>query len=102
LHREKWWEQGKDCEVACVYGTDPAMFICGAMGFPKNISEYDAIGGIMGKPVEVVKGAVTDLLIPANAEIVIEGVARASNLQEEGPFGEFQGYYGRPGGPTPI
>lgn len=102
LHREKWWEQGKDCEVACAYGVDPATFICGAMGFPKNISEYDAIGGVMGKPVEVVKGAVTDLLIPANAEIVIEGVARASNLQEEGPFGEFQGYYGRPGGPTPI
>jgi len=102
LHREKWWEQGKDCEVACAYGVDPAMFICGAMGFPKNISEYDAIGGVMGKPVEVVKGVVTDLLIPAKAEIVIEGVARASNLQEEGPFGEFQGYYGRPGGPTPV
>lgn len=102
LHREKWWQQGKPCEVIAVYGTDPATFICSAMGFPSNVSEYDAIGGIMGRPVEVCKGKVTDLLYPANAEIVIEGIAYPDNLQPEGPFGEFQGYYGRPGGLTPV
>jgi 4-hydroxy-3-polyprenylbenzoate decarboxylase len=48
LHREKWWQKGKPCEVIAVYGVDPTTFICGAMGFPKNVSEYDAIGGIMG------------------------------------------------------
>ncbi len=102
LHREKWWEQEKPCEVIAVYGIDPTTFICGAMGFPKNISEYDAIGGIMGRPVEVCKGIATDLLYPADAEIVIEGVSYPDKLKEEGPFGEFQGYYGRPGGPTPV
>lgn len=102
LHREKWWQQGKPCEVIAVYGIDPASFICSAMGFPSNVSEYDAIGGILGRPVEICKGEVTDLFYPANAEIVIEGVAYPDNLQEEGPFGEFQGYYGRPGGPTPV
>ena len=102
LHRERCWSRGKPCEVAAVYGTDPLLFICGAMGFPKNISEYDAIGGIMGRPYEVVKGKTVDLLIPAHAEIVIEGIAYPDDLQTEGPFGEFQGYYGRPGGPTPA
>jgi len=72
------------------------------MGFPSNVSEYDAIGGIMGRPLEVCKGKATDLLYPANAEIVIEGIAYPDNLLPEGHFGEFQGYYGRPGGPTPT
>jgi UbiD family decarboxylase len=102
LHRERCWSKGQPCQVAAVYGTDPLLFICSAMGFPKNISEYDAIGGIMGRPYEVVKGKTVDLLIPAHAEIVIEGTAYPDDLRSEGPFGEFQGYYGRPGGPTPV
>jgi UbiD family decarboxylase len=102
LHREKMWQKGKPCEVIAVYGVDPTTFICGAMGFPKNVSEYDAIGGIMGRSLEVCKGKATDLLYPASAEIVVEGIAYPDNLKEEGPFGEFQGYYGRPGGLTPV
>ncbi len=100
LHRERCWSRGEPCQVAAVYGTDPLLFICGAMGFPKNISEYDGAGGIMGRPYEVVRGKTVDLLVPAHAEIVIEGIAYPESLQPEGPFGEFQGYYGRPGGPT--
>lgn len=102
LHREKWWNMGKSCEVAAAYGIDPVLFIVGAMGFPKNVSEYDNAGGIKGEPIRVVKGEVTDLLIPADAEIVVEGISYPDKLKDEGPFGEFQGYYGRPGGPTPF
>lgn len=102
LDREKWWAQGKACEVISVYGVDPLTFVCGATGFPHNLSEYEVIGGIMGMPIEVCKGITTDLLYPANSEIVIEGISSPNNLQPEGPFGEFQGYYGRPGGPTPV
>jgi 4-hydroxy-3-polyprenylbenzoate decarboxylase len=102
LHREQYWQEGKPCEVAVAYGIDPALFIVGAMGFPKNVSEYDYAGALKGEPVRLVKGEVTDLLIPADAEIVIEGISRPEWIKEEGPFGEFQGYYGRPGGPTPF
>ena len=42
-------------------------------GFPKNISEYEYIGGLKGQPVPVVRGKTTDLLLPANADLVIEG-----------------------------
>ena len=102
LHREKWWKMGKPCEVAAAYGVDPLLFMLGSMGFPKNISEYEYAGGIKGKPVKVVKGEVTDLLIPADAEIVIEGLSYPDQFKDEGPFGEFTGYYGRPGGNTPF
>jgi len=102
LHREKWWKMGEPCEVAAAYGIDPVPFIVGSMGFPRNVSEYDHAGGIKGEPVRVVKGEVTDLLIPADAEIVVEGISYPDRLKDEGPFGEFQGYYGRPGGPTPF
>ena len=102
LHREKWWKMGEPCEVAAAYGIDPILLIVGSMGFPRNVSEYDHAGGIRGEPVRVVKGEVTDLLIPADAEIVVEGISYPDRLKDEGPFGEFQGYYGRPGGPTPF
>ncbi len=102
LHREKWWAQGKPCEVAAVYGVDPLLFIVGSQGFPKTVSEYEYAGGIQGEPIEVVKGTVTDLLIPARAEIVIEGIARPDVTRMEGPFGEFTGYYGRPEADTPV
>jgi 4-hydroxy-3-polyprenylbenzoate decarboxylase len=79
-----------------------ALFIVGAMGFPKNLSEYNQAGGLKREPVRVIKGEVTDLLIPADAEIVVEGVSYPDRFKEEGPFGEFQGYYGRPEGLTPY
>jgi len=102
LHREALWKKGEPCEVAVAYGIDPGLFIVGAMGFPKNVSEYEYAGALKGEAVRVVKGEVTDLMIPADAEIVIEGVSYPDRFKEEGPFGEFQGYYGRPGGPTPY
>jgi 4-hydroxy-3-polyprenylbenzoate decarboxylase len=102
LHREKCWEMGKPCEVAVAYGIDPAIFVAASMGFPKNVSEFPYAGGLKGEPVRIVKGEVTDLLIPADAEIVIEGLSYPGKFKTEGPFGEFQGYYGRPGGPTPY
>ncbi|RJR38750.1 MAG: UbiD family decarboxylase [Desulfobacteraceae bacterium] len=102
LHREKYWKKHEPCEVAAAYGIEPALLIVGAMGFPKNVSEYDYAGALKGEQVRVVRGQATDLMIPADAEIVIEGVSYPDQFMDEGPFGEFQGYYGRPGGPTPF
>ncbi|MGD9031839.1 MAG: UbiD family decarboxylase [Desulfobacteraceae bacterium] len=102
LHREKYWKRGEPCEVAVAYGIDPAIFVVGSMGFPKNVSEFPYAGGLKGEPVRLVKGEVTDLLIPADAEIVVEGLSYPDKYKTEGPFGEFQGYYGRPGGATPY
>jgi UbiD family decarboxylase len=59
-----------------------------------NMSEYDCAGGIDGAPLELVKAETVDLLIPAHAEIAIEGRFRTDILKLEGPFGEFAGYVG--------
>ena len=102
LDRERWWAQGKPAPVAAVYGQDPLLFLTAATSFPKDVSEYEFAGGINGRPIEVFKSDITGLPLPANAEIIIEGFAYPDKTAAEGPFGEFTGYYGRPGGPTPY
>lgn len=102
LHRQNWWKRGEPCPVAVAYGIDPLLFAVGSQGFAKNVSEYEFAGGIRGEPVEVTRGGVTGLPIPAQAEIVIEGYAYPGASRPEGPFGEFTGYYGRPEAETPV
>ncbi|MBI2494671.1 MAG: UbiD family decarboxylase [Candidatus Rokubacteria bacterium] len=96
LHIERYWSRDQPCEVVCCWGIDPATFIVASQTFPKTASEFDFIGGVLGRPVELVKGEVTSLLYPASAEIVVEGVIAPNSQKLEGPFGEFTGYYGRP------
>lgn len=102
LEREAWWAQGKPAPVASVYGNDPLHFLVAATSFPKDISEYEFVGGIAGEPAEVFKSDITGLLLPANAEIILEGFMYPDKTAVEGPFGEFQGYYGNPAGLTPY
>jgi len=96
LHIERCWSRNEPCEVIAVWGVDPAMFIAASQTFPKTVSELDFIGGILGRPVELVKGQVVNLPYPARAEIVMEGRIDLDAMKLEGPFGEFTGYYGRP------
>ncbi|WP_180994407.1 UbiD family decarboxylase [Bacillus sp. Marseille-P3661] len=101
-HMEKYFKQGKPMPIAAAWGIDPLMMVVGSMGAGRRDCEYDIAGGITGSPIEVTKGKVTDLLIPANAEIIIEGYVYPDNFKFEGPFGEFTGYYGRPGEDAPT
>ena len=102
LHITRAWQQGKPIEVAAAWGIDPLFMLVGSQTFPKNVSEYEFAGGIKGAPIPVVRGTTTDLLIPANAELVIEGIIRPNSVKAEGPFGEFPGYYGRPEAGCPL
>ena len=96
LHIERYWSRNEPCEIVAAWGVDPAMFVAAALTFPKTVSELDFIGGIAGRPVELVKGVTGSVPYPARAEIVIEGVVHPHAMKMEGPFGEFTGYYGRP------
>jgi UbiD family decarboxylase len=96
LHIERYWSRNEPCEVVMCWGVDPAMFIAASQTFPKTVSELDYIGGMMGRPVELVKAEATSLAYPAHAEIVAEGIIPPGSQKLEGPFGEFTGYYGRP------
>jgi UbiD family decarboxylase len=102
LHITRSWERGQAIQVAAAWGIDPLLMLVGSQKFPKDISEYEYAGGVKGEPIAVVRGTTTDLLIPATAEIVIEGIIPPDSVKPEGPFGEFTGYYGRPEGRAPL
>ncbi len=102
LHITRSWQMGKPVEVAAAWGIDPLFMVIGSQTFPKNVSEYEFAGGIKGQPIPIVKGKTTDLLLPANAEFVVEGIIRPNAVKSEGPFGEFPGYYGRPEAGCPL
>jgi phenylphosphate carboxylase beta subunit len=90
---KKYQAMGKPMPVAAVVGADPLMFLVGAARLSAFQSEYDFAGAVRGEPIEVVKGETVDLPIPASAEIVVEGEVDPNAFMEEGPFGEYTGYY---------
>ena len=83
--RDKYQARGEPMPVAVVCGGDPMTFLMACSEVPYGVSEYEIVGGMRGKPVEVVKGPVTGLPIPANAEIVLEGFVEPGNERVEGP-----------------
>lgn len=102
LHITRAWQKGEPIQVAAAWGIDPLFMVIGSQTFAKNVSEYEFAGGVKGQPIPVVRGKTTDLLLPANAELVIEGIIRPNSVKTEGPFGEFPGYYGRPEAGCPL
>ena len=94
MQRDKYGARGEPMPVAIVAGGDPLTFLMGCTEVPYGVCEYDAVGGIRGAPVDVVKSRITGLPIPATAEIVLEGFVYPGNVKPEGPFGEWMGYYG--------
>jgi UbiD family decarboxylase len=102
IDREKWWKMGKPMPIAACYGIDPLLFLVAATTLPKTESEYEYYSGINGAPIELFRGDVTGLPLPAHAEIILEGHMYPNETFAEGPFGEFTGYYGRPSGQTPY
>jgi UbiD family decarboxylase len=102
LHITRSWQMGKPVEVAAAWGIDPLFMVIGSQTFPKNVSEYEFAASVKGEPIPVVKGKSTSLLLPANAEFVVEGIIRPNSVKSEGPFGEFPGYYGRPEAGCPL
>ena len=97
----KYTARGEDMPVACVIGWEPSLPFLGATPLPPDVSEYDVMGAIRGRPVELVKCETVPLLVPASAEIVIEGWISADpkTFEMEGPYGEFTGYYAGDQGP---
>ncbi len=91
---EKYFARGQVMPVAIAMGIDPALWFTSTFhGVPYGVSEYDYAGGIEGKAIEVIQGEYTGLPLPAHCEIVIEGECRPGELADEGPFGEWHGYY---------
>jgi UbiD family decarboxylase len=93
-------EMGRPTPIAIVMGMDPLLTMAngspvapGADGLPGSM-EYEAAGGWRGAPTELVTCETSDLLVPAHAEMVIEGEVIPNERTTEGPHGESTGFYG--------
>lgn len=103
LIREAYFDKGQPCPIIVVAGADPLLFMAScAEGIPYGTSEFSWAGGVRGAAVEVVRGKHTGLPIPATAEIAIEGWMYPDEYHDEGPYGEWMGYYASGEHRTPI
>lgn len=78
--------------VAIVLGAPPLVAFQGPQKLRADLDELGVAGALAGEAIRVVRGKTVDLLIPAEAEIVIEGTVDPEYLEPEGPFGESHGY----------
>ena len=92
----KDWRQQKGDEpfpVSVVLGCDPATILAAVTPIPDTMSEYAFAGLLRGRKTEVARSLLSDLEVPARAEIVLEGHIYANDVADEGPFGDHTGYY---------
>ncbi len=93
----RYAELGKPMEVALVIGHHPAVVLGACAEGSVDMNEYEVMGGLLGEPLEVTPAETVDLLVPARAEIIVEGVIDRpiDGTITDGPFGEYTWYYGR-------
>jgi len=91
-HWEKAKAKGKKLPAAVILGCPPCIAYTSAQKLPETMDELTVAGGLVGSPINVVKAKTVDLLVPAEAEIVIEGLIDTEYLEPEAPFGESHGH----------
>ena len=92
LHWLKYRERKEMMPIAIVLGTSPVVFFTGPQKLPVDLDEMSVAGGLAGEPIRMTKCVTNDLNVPADAEIVVEGLIDPSTLEPEAPFGESNGY----------
>jgi 4-hydroxy-3-polyprenylbenzoate decarboxylase len=92
VHWEKARARGQKLEAAVVLGAPPCVAFTAAQKLPESMEELHVAGGLAGSPINVVKARTVDLMVPAEAEIVIEGLIETQWLEPEAPFGESHGH----------
>src|SRR4051812_46282313 len=93
LHYQKARELGqKTLPCAIVLGCPPAVAFVGPQKMPVGVDEIQVAGGLVVRPIRVVKAKTVDLMVPAEAEIVIEGLIDTEYCEPEAPFGESHGH----------
>jgi len=92
VHWEKARARGQKLPAAVILGAPPCVAFTSAQKVPESLDELHVAGGLVGSPINVVKAKTVDLLVPAEAEIVIEGYIDTEFLEPEAPFGESHGH----------
>ncbi len=86
-------QRGEAMPAAAIMGGDPLLFLTASSFIGHGVSEYDVVGALRQRPVEVWHSDLSGLPLPARAEIVLEGVIDPNDSCQEGPLGEYTGYY---------
>ncbi len=84
---------GERFPVAVAIGADPATTLAAVTPLPDSISEFQFSGLLRGAKSRVARCRMHDLVIPASAEIILEGFIEPDEKMDEGPFGDHTGYY---------
>ena len=92
-HVQAWFAKEGRAPVTVSFGHHPLLLALGGTEVPRGVSELEYAGAVLGRRVPVVIGPDTGLPIPAGSEVAIEGWLRPDYKLEEGPFGEWTGYY---------
>jgi UbiD family decarboxylase len=91
-HWEKMRKRRQKLPAAVVLGAPPCVAFTSAQKVPESLDELHVAGALAGMPINVVKAKTVDLLVPAEAEIVVEGLIDTEFLEPEAPFGESHGH----------
>jgi UbiD family decarboxylase len=91
-HWEKCKARGEPLPCAVVVGCPPVISYASVQKMPEHLDEIAVAGALAGGPINVTRAKTIDLLVPAEAEIVIEGLINTELLEPEAPFGESHGY----------
>ncbi len=91
-HWKKYQERGEPMPVAIILGCPPVVEYTGPQKVKMGVDELTVAGGLAGGPVNVVKAKTVDLMVPAEAQVIVEGTIDPEYLEPEGPFGESHGY----------
>jgi 4-hydroxy-3-polyprenylbenzoate decarboxylase len=92
LHWQKYKARGAEMPCAIVLGCPPYVAFMGPQKLPLGLDEMEVAGGLAGEPINMVRAKTVDLMVPAEAELVIEGIIDPNVLEPEGPFGESHGH----------
>lgn len=95
LDYQAWLKRHPDepFPVAVTIGCDPATILAAVTPVPDTLSEYAFAGLLRGSKTELTHCIDNQLTVPANAEIILEGVIHPGETAKEGPFGDHTGYY---------
>lgn len=92
-HHRQWVAMGQEMPVAIAIGADPATMLSAVLPLPEGISELRFSGVLRGERPRLTRCVTQPLLVPADAEIVIEGTVSPNETAPEGPYGDHTGYY---------
>lgn len=92
-HHAAWAAEGRDMPVAVAIGADPATMLSAVLPLPEGLSEMRFSGILRGERPRLAQALSVPMLVPAEAEIVLEGWVSPTETAPEGPYGDHTGYY---------